>query len=100
MESFLPNFLATPAADAVLAIAVLFILTRPGEKRTREEKRRTTLGLLRSEAQINNERAATYIDSLADSAASGTPMFPCASYEVPGTLSAIAASCRISTTPN
>lgn len=64
MNDFWVNFLANLAADALLAIVVYVILTKPGEKRTEERNFKQALSLLRTEIQINLERAKSYIQAL------------------------------------
>jgi hypothetical protein len=64
MSDFWINFLSNLLADALLAVAVYIIVTKPGEKRTEEQNFKQALSLLRTEIQINLERAKSYIKAL------------------------------------
>jgi hypothetical protein len=64
MNEFWLNFLSNLAADALLAVAVYVIVTKPGKKRTEEQNFKQALSLLRTEIQINLERAKLYIQTL------------------------------------
>lgn len=76
VNEFWINFLANLAADALLAVAVYLIVTQPGEKRKSKQRQIHALGLLKSEAQINQARAESYIASLANPASIETTIFP------------------------
>lgn len=54
------NFLANLASDALLAVAVYFIVTQPGEKRKVQQSQERALGLLKSESELNLSRARAY----------------------------------------
>lgn len=76
MNAFLSDFLANLAADALLAIVVYLIVTQPGEKKKSEQRKRRALGLLKSEALINRDRARSYVSSLVDPTGIQTDLFP------------------------
>ncbi len=76
MNEFLISFVANLAADALLAVAVYLIVTQPGEKRKSEQRRRRALGLLKSEAMVNRERARSYISDLVDPKSIQAESFP------------------------
>lgn len=76
MNEFWINFLANLAADALLAIAVYFIVTQPGEKKKAIEIKEQSLGLLKAEAQVNEKRARAYIEALNPPSPAIVSLFP------------------------
>jgi hypothetical protein len=65
MTDFWTGFLANLSSDALLAIALYFILTQPGERKRAAEAKTATLGLLKAELITNHSRARSYIKQLA-----------------------------------
>ena len=76
MSEFWINFFANLASDTLLAVAIYFIVTQPGEKRKSQEQRVRALGLLKSEAEINSHRATSYIANLTYPHEVKTAIFP------------------------
>jgi hypothetical protein len=76
MSEFWINFCANLASDALLAVAIYFIVTQPGEKRKYAARRDSALGLLKSEAEINRQRAVSYFDKLSLPDSVTTSAFP------------------------
>lgn len=76
MNEFWINFFANLASDTLLAFAIYFIVTQPGEKRKYVARRNSALGLLKSEAEINRQRAVSYIDNLTHPNFVTTAAFP------------------------
>lgn len=66
MNEFMNNFLANLFADALLFVAILIVITRPGERKRAEENFRQALGLLKTEILINVDRSNIYIQALSD----------------------------------
>jgi hypothetical protein len=66
MSDFWTSFLANLLADAILAFALYYILTQPGEKKKAQELRLVSLGLIKSELSTNEQRALTYLTQLDD----------------------------------
>jgi len=76
MSEFWINFCANLASDALLAIAIYFIVTQPSEERKSEARRNRALGLLKSEAEINHRRAISYVTELSRHNTVTTDSFP------------------------
>ena len=55
MNEFWINFSANLASDTLLAFAIYFIVTQPGEKRKYVARRNNALCLVKAEAEINEE---------------------------------------------
>lgn len=64
MSDFLTNFLANLAADSLLAVALYFIITQPGERKKAQAAVSQALGLIKAEALINVSRSTTIIEGL------------------------------------
>lgn len=76
INEFWINFLANLAADAILAVAIYYIITQPGEKKKEKRTREQSLGLLKAEMQVNEKRARKYIEALENPSPDIALLFP------------------------
>ena len=67
MSDFWVNFFANITADGLIAIGLYFVLTRPDERRNARCVALQALGLIRTETQLNRDRATTYLSALTKS---------------------------------
>ena len=75
-ENFFSNFTANILSDALLAIALFFIVTQPGEKKKKDIATEKSLGLLKAEAQVNFNRADAYSKALIKPSDELVTLFP------------------------
>ncbi len=57
---FLSNLISNAVSSAIIAFALYWIITRPDEKKARRDRRNQALAMLKTEFEINLERANAY----------------------------------------
>lgn len=75
-RDFLTNFLANVLSDMLLAIVLYVAITRPRERKIEQERINQTLGLLKSEFEINASRTKAYIQALSRPGGNISTLFP------------------------
>lgn len=73
---FWSNFISNAASSAVIGFVLYWIITRPDEKKAREERKRQALAMLKMEFQLNIRRARSYAEALQTPAADFAPLYP------------------------
>ncbi len=74
--NFFTTFLATFFADGIIAITILFVITRPDEKNQKKERVIQALGLLQAEMETNHARARNYLQALDGQSTDLKALFP------------------------
>jgi len=73
---FWSNFISNAASSAVIGFVLYRIITRPDEKKSREERKRQALAMLKMEFQTNEQRARLYAEALENPSADFAPLYP------------------------
>lgn len=75
-DDFWSNFMSNAASSAVIGIVLYWLITRPDEKKTTEQRRAQALAMLKIEFAKNLERAEIYAKVLQSPEQDLTPYYP------------------------
>jgi hypothetical protein len=73
---FWSNFISNAASSAVIGFVLYWIITRPDEKKAKEERKNQALAMLKIEFEINLERAKLYGEALKKPLRDFTSLYP------------------------
>lgn len=73
---FWSNFISNAASSAVIGFVLYWIITRPDEKKAKEERKNQALAMLKIEFEINVERARLYGNALKKPSGDFAPLYP------------------------
>ncbi len=73
---FWANFISNAGSSAVIGFILYWIITRPDEKKARQERKNQALSMLKIEFEINLERARLYRDALKRTSSDFSTLYP------------------------
>ena len=73
---FWSNFISNAGSSAVIGFILYWIITRPDEKKAKEERKNQALAMLKIEFETNLERAKLYGEALEKPSQDFTPLYP------------------------